>query len=287
MLLTTLFFLVAGAFALKFQCSKDFDPVKLMAVFEAMRDCGTPTSLMRESCYDRLIQRSRRSYSDIGYHMASWERETSSSFESLRYIQHLSVAKADNWWGSIVNVLQDNHNICWYVRDCMADQRSDSFSGHLGSVFFVDGPFREPLVHAATDTRKVLVRQGNQCFTPDEFFKPSRIKAIRMLIREYNNERVVTSLRAKTYRAVIGKVSTDLVLSATFARLIRNYRCSDNIRCNSEFTTGRPYLPQSPKDFLRKVLRIIEEDGMLCFQERPISYHVQHWYYLTGFDYKY
>ncbi|RCI08119.1 hypothetical protein L249_6290 [Ophiocordyceps polyrhachis-furcata BCC 54312] len=285
MLIASLFCLAGGASAIKYQCSKDFEPRQLLSVFGAVRYCGTPISLMQQACYDRLIQRSLTSYS-VGYHMAAWERQTSTSFESLRYMHHLDVAQDHNWWSSIISALEDNHDICWYVRDYSADQYSKgSISGHLGSVFFVDNPFREPLMHVETDPRKVQVRNGNQCFSPDEDFKESRIKAISILLTGYNSEGV-TSL-SMTYRAFNGRVSTDLLLSATLARLVRNYRCPSGIRCVSKLVEGRPYLPESPKDFLRRVLSIIERDATLCFQETPMACHVERWYYLTGFDYRY
>ncbi|RDA95841.1 hypothetical protein CP533_5123 [Ophiocordyceps camponoti-saundersi (nom. inval.)] len=287
MLTATLFLLAGGASALSHQCSKDFESKTLLSVFRAMSECGTPTSLLNSACYDRRVRKSLRSYSKIGYDMATWERETSTSFESLKYMQHFGADIGESLWDSIADALEENHEICWYVPDCSTDKHSDSFSGHLGSVFFIDGPLREPLLHAATDTRKVDVRQGNHCFTPDPVFKPSRIEAIETLLKDYNNERVVSSPNAKTYRQITRRVSTDLLLSATLARLIRSYRCAPKINCTSELVEGRPYLPEDSKDFLRKVLTVIERDGMLCFQEKPTPFHVEEWYYVTGFKYRY
>ncbi|PFH56486.1 hypothetical protein XA68_16427 [Ophiocordyceps unilateralis] len=284
MLLLSLF--IVGASALGYQCSIDFETPKLLHVFKVLNECGTPSGTTNRNCFEGRMRRDSRYYASVGYQMAAWEEHTRMAFLSLRYMPHLNRVRGETWWECIMNVLRNGNRICWYVRDFSSDQHLDAFSNHLGSVFFVDSLFREPLMHVPGDVMKLDVRRGSHCFSPDDLFKEVRLRAIQALISQYRDERV-GSPWLETYRSVNGKTSTDLALSAIFVRLLRHYKCPAKIKCTDELVPGAVYLPKSVKDFLGKLLDVIEKDEVFCFYDTPLKFPVQNWYYFTGFENRY
>ncbi|PHH68973.1 hypothetical protein CDD80_7092 [Ophiocordyceps camponoti-rufipedis] len=280
MLLLSLF--VIGASALTYQCSSEFDPDSLKRVFRALDRCGTPLDRESQSCFEERMAKAYRLLINVGYQMADWEAATQTNFASLRYMTYRDSQRGETWWQSVTKVLAEGHRFCWYVRDSSPDQHNDGFSNNLGSVFFVDDPLREPLMHVASDTRKFDVRRGSHCFTPDTLFKQSRLAAIQKLLTDYTEELRPTHYQ-QSYQSLRARMSTDLAMTAVFVRLAWNYKCPASGGCADELEPGRPYVPKSPKDLLRQLGRIIDEDGVFCLFDSVPQYPAKKWYYFTGF----
>ncbi|KAF4585745.1 hypothetical protein GQ602_005050 [Ophiocordyceps camponoti-floridani] len=284
MLLLSLF--VIGASALTYQCSSEFHPDGLERVFLALDTCGTPLDRDSQKCFEERMASTYRLLTNVGYQMADWEAATQTNFASLRYMTYRDSQRGETWWQSIIKLAAAGHGFCWYVRDSSPDQHTDGFSNNLGSVFFADNHLREPIMHVATDTRKLDVRRGSHCFTPDTFFKQSRLAAIQKLLTDYTEE-LRPTLYQQSYRSLRARMSTDLAMTAILVRLAGNYKCPARGGCADELEPGRPYLPKSPKDLLRQLASIIGKDGVFCLFESIPKFPAKKWYYLTGFGYNY
>ncbi|PHH70976.1 hypothetical protein CDD82_6811 [Ophiocordyceps australis] len=258
--------LAAGASALIFQCSKNFEQDDLLSVINAIDTCGTPINEGSIHCFqNHQANTFSRGAAELGWRMAEWEGYHNTLFNFQEYVMNVDFPKLTTWWQSLAGVLRGGQDFCWYIRDLdpHKNQDLDFLSDHLGSVFFVDNELREPLMDVVDDTRNVDVRKGSRCFTQDLDSKSFRIQALRYI------SSVLLFLepaeRMQRQRELREKFSTDLMISATLGRLWDAYGCDDDIQCTDKFEAGLVYLPRSGADFIQKIELAVEWESTVCF----------------------